>query len=211
MTVHHPYLALSIALTGITALGTAAAALIEGVGVAAVAEMRKGERVATGIGDSDYEDLISWSKLLELELDVQMKVDAFCIGTPDGFIPPDDLDFNRLTIEWYFNHSCEGNLGFDENGDFVARRNIRKGEELTYDYGLAESNPKFRMDCKCGADNCRKIITGNDWLNPIFRAANLHYMLPKLRQPLDLPRTSSRPKPHSASTRMAKGRMSQGG
>ena len=151
---------------------------IEGVGVVAVAEMRHGERVAAGISDSDYDFLISWIEFPKLDTDVQAKVNAFCIGTPEGFIPPDDLDFNRLTIEWYFNHSCAGNLGFNESGDFVARKNIRNGEELTYDYGMAESNPRFRMECRCGAENCRKIITGSDWRDPIFREANLDYMLP---------------------------------
>ena len=35
-------------------------------------------------------------------------------------------------------------------------------DNCVYDYGLAESNPHFIMDCKCGNSNCRKTITGND-------------------------------------------------
>ncbi len=106
----------------------------------------------------------------------------FCIGTPEGFIPPENLDFNRLSIEWYLNHSCEGNCGFNDNGDFVAIREIESGEELTYDYGLAESNPNFRMMCACGSKSCRKLITGNDWKDEEFQAKNQDHMLPRLRR-----------------------------
>ena len=113
---------------------------------------------------------------------IRDKIFAFCVGTPDGFIPPDNLDFNMLSIDWYMNHSCDGNVGINTHGDFVARRNIKKGEEVTYDYGLAESNPRFKMTCKCGNTKCRRTITGNDWKNDKFRQENLIYMLPRLRR-----------------------------
>jgi hypothetical protein len=79
------------------------------------------------------------------------------------------------------NHSCNGNIGFNEKGDFISIRDIKKNEELTYDYGLAESNTQFNMQCNCGCSNCRKIITGNDWKNLDFRNKYLRYMLPLLR------------------------------
>jgi hypothetical protein len=130
--------------------------------------------------------MISWSHLAKFDGPVREKIEAFCIGTPDGFIPPNDLDFNRLSVDWYLNHSCNGNVGFNRKGDFVARRKIEKGEELTYDYALAESNPRFRMKCNCAERQCRQIITGNDWRVPAFREANLEYMLPRLRGSADL-------------------------
>jgi hypothetical protein len=156
--------------------------LISGIGVFAVADMRADQRVANGIDESDYRHVISWLYMDKYDSDVREKIEAFCIGTPEGFIPPPDLDFNRLSIEWYLNHSCDGNMGFNQDGDFVARRDIFKGEELTYDYALAESNPRFRMECNCGSSHCRRIVTGNDWKDPAFRAKNLSYMLPHLRR-----------------------------
>ena len=113
--------------------------------------------------------------------DVRKKINDFCIGTPEGFIPPEGLDFNRLSIEWYLNHSCDGNVGFNEEGDFVAIKGIEPGDELTYDYGLAESNPSFVMACTCGSTICRKEITGNDWKDQDFQARNREHMLPRLR------------------------------
>jgi uncharacterized protein len=159
---------------------------IDGVGVFAVSPLRKDQRVAEGISESDYERLVPWKYLDELNSDIQEKIKAFCIGTPNGFIPPVKYDFNRLSIEWYMNHSCNGNIGFDKDGDFVARRDIAKGEELTYDYALAESNPSFRMKCRCDSSNCRSIITGDDWKDPQFQVRNAAYMLPRLRNRLPL-------------------------
>ena len=155
---------------------------IDGVGVFAVAPLPKGQRIAGGIRESDYRHLISWENFEQYDADVREKINAFCVGTAAGFIPPDKLDFNRLSVEWYFNHSCDGNVGFNEDGDFVARRSVEKGQELTYDYALAESNPHFKMACRCASGKCRKVITGNDWRDPLFAANNLDYMLPRLRR-----------------------------
>ena len=156
---------------------------IDGVGVFAVAPLNERQRLGAGISEADYRRLISWKHFGDYDTDVQDKIRAFCIGTPIGFIPPDKLDFNRLSVEWFLNHSCDGNVGFNDDGDFVARRSIEQGEELTYDYALAESNPNFRMECSCGSVNCRHLVTGNDWKGPDFRTKNLAFMLPRLRRP----------------------------
>src|SRR6266849_31294 len=142
---------------------------IDGVGVFAVAPLNERQRLAAGISEANYRRLISWKHLGEYDADVQDKIRSFCIGTSFGFIPPDKLDFNRLSVEGFLNHSCDGNGGFNDDGDFVASRSIKKGEELTYDYALAESNPNFLMECKCGSANFLHLETGNDWKVPDFR------------------------------------------
>jgi len=153
-----------------------------GVGVFAASQVSKNGFIASGIYEGDLRSQIPWRLNRRYTQTVQRKVHDFCIGSPKGFIPPEHFDFNSLSIEWYFNHSCDGNVGFNRDGDFVARRDIRRGEELTYDYGLAESYPGFKMDCSCGSPRCRLKITGNDWKNPTFRKRNLDYMLPILRR-----------------------------
>ena len=155
---------------------------IAGVGVFAVKSIRKGRKIADGLGEKDFETLVPWGKWGEFDKTTQKKIWDFWIGTPEGFVPPENMDFNKLSIEWYFNHSCDGNVGFNRKGDFVAIRNIKKGEELTYDYGLAESNPRFSTRCNCGSSKCRKIITGNDWKEQAFRKSRISYMLPRLRR-----------------------------
>jgi len=72
--------------------------LIDGVGVFAVNTIASDQRIAEGIGDKDYDRIVSWERFSEFDEEAQEKIDAFCIGTPDGFIPPEDLDFNRLSI-----------------------------------------------------------------------------------------------------------------
>jgi hypothetical protein len=154
---------------------------IDGVGVFAARHIKKGEYIAEGIHKDDYDDIVSWQDFDNISPETQKKIIDFCIGTPEGFIPPEDFDFNKLSIEWYFNHSCDGNIGFNDNGDFVTLKQIAGGEELTYDYGLAESNPAFSIKCKCGSSNCRHFISGNDWKSLEFKKKNQNYMLPKLR------------------------------
>ena len=54
----------------------------------------------------------------------------------------------------YINHSCDANTYSDNFAD-VAKRDIKKGEEITADY-VAEKVPGFDgMICKCGSKNCR--------------------------------------------------------
>lgn len=61
------------------------------------------------------------------------------------------------------NHSCHPNVGKSGNTQLVTMRAIKKGEELTTDYGFQLNNDWFKMECKCGAKECRGIITGKDW------------------------------------------------
>jgi hypothetical protein len=116
-----------------------------GIGAFAMVNFKKGEKVAGGIAEEDYINVVPWEKFKKYPKSIRKKIIDFCIGTQKGFIPPDGSHFNTLSVEWFFNHSCNGNLGFDKNGDFIARRNIKKGDEISFDYGLADSNPNYRQ------------------------------------------------------------------
>ncbi len=39
-----------------------------------------------------------------------------------------------------------------------ALREIKKGEEITYNYSLTIAPTEWRMRCMCGAQNCRKML-----------------------------------------------------
>jgi SET domain-containing protein len=66
----------------------------------------------------------------------------------------------------FINHSCEPNCDALIEGGRVfitAARDIRPGEELTYDYsvrreGGEEEEPPERYACRCGARRCRGTI-----------------------------------------------------
>ena len=56
----------------------------------------------------------------------------------------------------FVNHSCDPNT-FIRNFRGIAKRDIKKGEEITEDYSK-ENNPNLNMKCNCGSKNCRGII-----------------------------------------------------
>jgi SET domain-containing protein len=59
----------------------------------------------------------------------------------------------------YINHSCSPNTYMRRayrKVEFYALKNIRKGEELTCDYG--ETHHNGTLSCMCGAKNCRRFI-----------------------------------------------------
>ena len=63
------------------------------------------------------------------------------------------------------NHSCDPNCGIrvNETGahDFIARRDIRINEEVTFDYAMRNYNVNyFPKQCECGSQGCRGEITG---------------------------------------------------
>lgn len=69
-----------------------------------------------------------------------------------------DVDGSRQGNDaQYINHSCEPNceaINYDDEEIWIeAMRDIKAGEELSYDYGFEE--PDERFPCLCGSKNCR--------------------------------------------------------
>ena len=58
---------------------------------------------------------------------------------------------------------------------FVAMRDIEAGEELTHDWATTDDD-RYEMACHCGAPNCRKVITGQDWRRKDLQEKYRHYM-----------------------------------
>jgi SET domain-containing protein len=69
-----------------------------------------------------------------------------------------------------FNHSCDPNCGFggEEEELVIALRDIDAGEELTYHYGLMDSENSLwtGLICKCGAKNCAGELKFDFWRDP---------------------------------------------
>jgi SET domain-containing protein len=63
----------------------------------------------------------------------------------------------RFSSFWYLNHSCTPNA-YVNMEQLIARKNIKKGTEITVDYSLFTDFKSWEMDCKCGAQTCRKLI-----------------------------------------------------
>ena len=52
----------------------------------------------------------------------------------------------------YFNHSCAPNAGVRYKSTLAALRDIKKGDEITYDYSTTIDET---FECKCGSKQCR--------------------------------------------------------
>ncbi len=55
------------------------------------------------------------------------------------------------------NHSCDPNAGIVRDVFLAAMRDIKKDEEITFDYSVITADD-WELECRCGAPSCRKII-----------------------------------------------------
>ena len=66
-----------------------------------------------------------------------------------------------------FNHSCDPNVGFNGQVVLVAMRDVKLGEELTFDWAMFTDESDiwkdYQVKCNCGKPNCRKTLTPHDW------------------------------------------------
>ena len=76
------------------------------------------------------------------------------------------IENNGEDLGYFINHSCDPNTWMIGAYTIIAKRNIKVGEEITTDYVLWEARGDdfvSKWECKCGALNCRKKLTGKDW------------------------------------------------
>jgi uncharacterized protein len=129
---------------------------IEGKGLFARRRIRRGEIVA--IKGGHVYDARTLAK-------VKGRVAASYIQIADGFfigaLSAAEVKRNKMFI----NHCCAPNLGIRGQIVYLALRDIRAGEELTYDWAM-EENRSDRTRCRCGARRCRRVLTGRDWMIP---------------------------------------------
>lgn len=133
---------------------------IHGRGVFASRAIRKGTRIIEYRGDRT-----TWEVALERPAsDPDNPHHTFFFETSDGIV----IDANvRGNAARWINHSCDANGESCEDEDgrvyINARRAIRAGDEITYDYRLSidgRIGKRMRADyaCHCGAAKCRGIL-----------------------------------------------------
>jgi SET domain-containing protein len=127
---------------------------IHGRGLFATADIAKNEIVAVK-GGRIVDRKTLRKKIMPRLGPVEIQIDD------DLFIAPVTDEERELSM-LYSNHSCDANLGIRGEITFVAMRDIRAGEELTHDWATTDDDD-YSVECKCGALNCRKMLTGKDW------------------------------------------------
>ena len=97
----------------------------------------------------------------------------------------------------YINHSCSPNAGMNGQIGVVAMRDITPGEEICIDYAMCDPSPYDEFTCSCGAAECRKHITGNDWKLPELWVRYDGFFSPYIQRKINLLK-SSQPMPVKA-------------
>ncbi len=59
----------------------------------------------------------------------------------------------------FANHSCDPNAGIAENRRMIAIRDIAPGEEICFDYSTTMDEGLWTLQCKCGSEICRGLVT----------------------------------------------------
>jgi len=85
----------------------------------------------------------------------------------DNYSIDGDVEDNHAK---YINHSCDPNCDVDIESEDIwvySKREIKKGEELSFEYGFDMEGEYFNFKenpCKCGAKNCPGyIVNSEDW------------------------------------------------
>jgi uncharacterized protein len=135
---------------------------VHGKGVFALQPIARGERIIEYKGR-----IISWPEAeARHPHDPEQPNHTFFFSLDDGSHVIDGND--RGNAARWINHSCQPNCVADEHSDGVgkgrvfirAKRKLRAGEELFYDYGLVIDEPltkklKQEYACRCGSRQCR--------------------------------------------------------
>lgn len=94
------------------------------------------------------------------------------------------VDYSMMSI---VNHSCEPNcyVKYKSMNEkyLVSLRDIKKAEELTYDYAIdADPSVNWEMKCFCGAKTCRKKIYSNWNKLPDRLKKEYRHLVPKWKK-----------------------------
>ena len=91
------------------------------------------------------------------------------------------------------NHSCNANTWLIDEATIVARRDIEAGEEITLDQGTWNFEDDSYIDnktpCSCGTDDCRHILTNDDWKLPDVRERYKDHFHPIIQRMIDTDKT----------------------
>mgnify|MGYP001193687905 CR=1 FL=1 len=140
---------------------------IHGIGVVASQDIKKNTKIIQYIGEkiNKKEGDRRSAERIKKYLNKKNEGSVYIFELNNKF----DIDGSPLYNKArYINHSCKPNCEVDiKSGEIwiSSIKNIKKGTELTYDYGFDFDEDDF-MDhkCKCNSKNCIGfVISSDDW------------------------------------------------
>ena len=121
----------------------------KGRGLYATKNIKEGTKII------DYIGKIVTNKQVEQSDKYDNKKPIYLFTLNNKYTLDGDFSWN---IAGLVNHSCEANAQYEGKGLKVwitAQRDIKKGEEITCDYGFSFDKEDYRQfPCKCRAKNC---------------------------------------------------------
>ena len=141
--------------------------------VVARAAIKKGELIVVWSGTLVDGDELNSLPATVRRYSLQVEENYYLVSLSDCE-PPD-----------YVNHSCEPNSGLSGQITLVAMRDIKPGEEISYDYATSDGSSYDEFQCGCGSDRCRGRISGNDWRRPELWERYTGYFSPYLQRRID--------------------------
>jgi hypothetical protein len=122
-----------------------------GRGVSSTVDIPAGQPITEMVGD-----IVTYDQVVNPDMFLQIS-HLWFIGPSGGL---DDL----------FNHSCDPNSYLHIVGKraiLISLYMIPANTEITFDYSLSATDTydSWKMDCKCESTNCRKIISGYQYLS----------------------------------------------
>ena len=64
-------------------------------------------------------------------------------------------------------------------------RDIKTGEEITFDYAMCDGSIYDEFTCYCGSEHCRGSVRGNDWMRPELWEKYDGYFMPYLARRIE--------------------------
>jgi D-alanine-D-alanine ligase len=85
---------------------------------------------------------------------------------------------------WHsINHSCDPSAVISADGlTVIARRDIKKGEPITLEYGTYRVENSAEFKCNCDSNRCRGVIRGTDYLLPQIEQTYKNHIAPYVLQ-----------------------------
>ena len=106
-----------------------------------------------------------------------------CYDFPDWYGVDRDIWID-IILPWVkINHSCDPNTGIDGFRCFRALRDIKPGEEVTFDYSTSDDEMDWEIRCCCGESDCNGSI-GPIQMMPAVRFKKAYPYIPKYFQRL---------------------------
>ena len=138
----------------------------KGLGLYASKDIKKGTRIINYIGK------IITKKQTEQSAKFDNNKPIYLFNLNKRYDLDGDVSWNTARL---INHSCSNNCDYDGKGLklwVTAIKDIKKGEELTCDYGFSYDSDFKQFPCNCGSKNCAGYIVrkGSRWrINKRFK------------------------------------------